>query len=112
MRWFLGTSHGDWDARTPTKLSRKKKSLTHHLEKSDKSVTSIVEVDIRIYPPISQPITIRSVLHDADRQALPLTVDAFVKSSSKKLNSDNAEDEPEYHTHQQHIADSRDCKQQ
>jgi len=108
----LGTSHGDWDARTPTKLSRKKKSLTHHLEKSDKSVTSIVEVDIRIYPPISQPITIRSVLHDADRQALPLTVDAFVKSSSKKLNSDNAEDEPEYHTHQQHIADSRDCKQQ
>ena len=46
-----------------------------------------------------QPITVRSVLHGAGRQALPLTVDAFVKSSSKKLNTNDAEDEPEYHTH-------------
>ena len=103
LRWPLGNSHGDWDTRTPMKLSRiqaqQKKLLTHHLEKSDKSVTSVVEVDIRIYPAISQPITFRSVLHDVDRQTLPLTVDAFVESSSKKLNTDDAEDEPEYHTH-------------
>lgn len=79
--------------------STKKKSLTHHLEKSDKSVTNVVKVNIRIYPAMFQPITVRSVLHGAGRQALPLTVDAFVKSSSKKLNTNDAEDEPEYHTH-------------
>ena len=69
------------------------------MKKGDKTIPSVVKVDIRIYPPISQPVTIRSVLYNADRQTLSFVVDAFIKFPAKKLNSDDAEDEPEYHAH-------------
>lgn len=82
------------------------------MEKSDEPVCSVVKIDIRIYPPIFQPVAIWFVLHNADWQPFAITVDAFVKSSSEELDSHDAEDEPEHHAHQQYIANPGNCKQQ
>lgn len=73
---------------------------THHLKKSYEAIRSVVKIDIRIYPTKFKPITIRFILHNADRQPFPVAVDTFVKTPSEKLNTHNAEDEPEHHAHQ------------
>ena len=40
---------------------------THHLKKSYEAIRSVVKIDIRIYPTKFKPITIRFILHNADR---------------------------------------------
>lgn len=79
------------------------RNATYHLKKSNKASKRIIEVDFWIPPFIVHWKAFGLIRHDRGGQFLAILINALVKSSTEKLNTHNAKDEPEYSTNEAYV---------